>query len=152
MRVILLLLFALPATCFAKCDQLQALSWLLGQWQSKDSHIRITESWQKLSTHTYEGSGASYLLSNNKQQSEESFRLVQMKDEVYYIVSADHNPDPMWFRLVSCDHHQAKFENKSRKFPQSLLYTLTSPTTLAVTLSGDGKPIELAFAQIPHQH
>lgn len=119
------------------CATLESLAWLVGQWHSKNSKFNINESWQQISNKTFEGSGYTYSIKNNKMVSAETLRLVAMSGEVFYIAKVASNNLPVAFKLTSCTANTAIFENPQHDFPKKISYQMNKDKSMTVVVSGE---------------
>jgi len=129
------------------CHSLSQLNWLLGEWQSKQGQLTVTEHWQQVSEKTIEGLGKTF--KQNKAVSSETLRLVEMSDEVFYLAKVQHNAVPIGFKLIVCSTSNAVFENKNHDFPKRISYQLFKGNTLHVRVSdGKDKEFVIKFSKI----
>ncbi|AOT08394.1 DUF6265 family protein [Pseudoalteromonas luteoviolacea] len=120
-----------------RCDSLGALSWLVGDWSSKSSKLKINESWKKISNQTYEGHGETYSIKTDRVVSAETLRLVEMSGEVFYFAKVASNELPIAFKLISCTTDTVVFENSKHDFPKKLHYQRFASNKMTVTVSGE---------------
>lgn len=119
-----------PSALASDCPRLEAVSWLLGDWQHSNDSLIIGERWQRISPTTFEGLGTSEPRTEaegsqiSHPKSSESLRLVQMSDEVFYLAKVTSNPLPVAFKLTQCTDTLAVFTNPAHDFPQTLSYQL----------------------------
>ncbi|MDK1286522.1 DUF6265 family protein [Pseudoalteromonas umbrosa] len=119
------------------CDSLASLTWLIGDWSSKNSKLKINESWKKISNKTFEGSGYTFSIKKNKTVSAETLRLVEMSGEIFYVAKVASNSLPVAFKLTSCTAETAVFENFEHDFPKQLTYQLKSENQITVAVTGE---------------
>jgi hypothetical protein len=132
------LLLILQTTAQAKsCSTLESLTWLIGDWKSEDSKLKINESWKRISDKTFEGSGYTYSIEKNKIVSSETLRLVEMTGEVFYLAKVASNNLPVAFKLTSCTVETVIFENSQHDFPQKISYQLNEEKNLTVFVTGE---------------
>ena len=136
-----LVLFAVR-TDASECEDLSSLAWLLGAWQATTKTAVITESWQRVSSETFEGVGTT--LSGEK-QTRETMRLLEMDGEIFYLAKVKQNPLPVAFKLDLCQQGQATFVNQSHDFPKRLVYTITEDGLHVDVSDGKGSGFELHF-------
>lgn len=105
---------------------LEQFSWLSGEWQASMSKSTVLERWQVLSAETFEGEGKT-IAANGKVKQQESLRLVQMQQQIFYLAKVAHNPLPVAFKLEECAAGRLKFVNMAHDFPKQLEYVLTQP-------------------------
>ena len=145
--VLLFFLASIPGLSFAQsCNSIDGSQWLLGYWVADDGENITIESWQKISSLTFEGVGESTSAATNERQSGESMRLIEMDNELFYLAKPEQNEFPVAFKLTNCSSTSAVFENPVYDFPKKLHYKLGLDNTMKVTVSGDdGKSFEINF-------
>ncbi len=135
-----------PAVQAKNCDTVESLMWLVGNWNSENSKLKINESWKRISDKTFEGSGYTYSIEKNKIVSSETLRLVEMSGEVFYVAKVASNDLPVAFKLTSCTAETATFENSLHDFPKKLSYKLNQEKNISVFVSGEkGKGFSIEF-------
>ncbi|MBQ4812428.1 hypothetical protein J8M20_13810 [Pseudoalteromonas luteoviolacea] len=145
----LMYLVVSPVLQAKPCDSVESLAWLVGNWSSKSSKVKINESWKQVSKKSFEGSGSTYSLKKNKIVSSESLRLVEMSGEIFYLAKVASNELPIAFKLTSCTDKTAIFENSKHDFPKKLSYQLTEDGNITVFVSGEkGKGFSIDFIGI----
>ncbi|MCC2614718.1 DUF6265 family protein [Aestuariibacter halophilus] len=118
---LLLICSAGQAQTSPSCTSLDNLQWLLGNWQTETASGFLTESWQAVSTQTFEGLGTT-LTETGTVREQESLRLVTQQDRVFYLAKVSAHPMPIPFRAERCDTQEAVFENPAHDFPQRIHY------------------------------
>lgn len=148
-RLALTLLFLIAQPALAQeCNDLAAVEWMQGTWETEDDVRRTTEKWSRISKQTMEGEGRVYRKESGAQTGSESLRLVEMGGEVFYMAKTGGNPLPVAFRLASCTPDSATFENPEHDFPQRLVYRHPSRDVLHVDVSDlDGNGFRLEFVR-----
>jgi len=130
------------------CTTIDAFTWLIGDWHSQNSKLKINESWHQVSGKTFEGAGYAHSLTKNKIVSAETLRLVEMSGEVFYVAKIASNDLPVAFKLTSCTATTAIFENALHDFPKKLSYQLITHNNLTVFVSGEkGKAFSIEFTR-----
>jgi hypothetical protein len=109
---------AVQATC-----TLEQLTWLSGEWQASMGKSTVLERWQVLSADTFEGDGQT-IAADGKVKQQESLRLMQMQQQIFYLAKVAHNPLPVAFKLEECTAGRLKFVNMAHDFPKQLEYIL----------------------------
>jgi len=146
---ILLLVVFVSFSSFANaesCDSLTSVEWLIGQWLSDDGNNITLESWQQVSSSTFEGRGETRSKTTNELKSSETLRLVEMANEVFFVAKVSHNEKPVAFKLTECSCTHAVFENPKHDFPKKLEYTLDNDNELTVIVSdGQDKGFKINF-------
>lgn len=143
--LIIIILFFTPFYSNAEsCNSLKAVSWIFGSWEYKNKDKIITESWNKVSSITLEGNGATYVY--GKLKSIESLRIVEMSDSLFYIAKVSHNPLPVAFKLTACTATNAIFENNNHDFPKRIEYKLVEKGKIMVIIgNGESKIFSISF-------
>jgi hypothetical protein len=135
-----------PAVQAKTCDTIESLTWLVGNWNSENSKLKINESWKQVSAKTFEGSGYTYSIEKDKIVSSETLRLVEMSGDVFYVAKVASNNLPVAFKLTSCTAKTAIFENSHHDFPKKLSYKLNKDKNITVFVSGEkGKGFSIEF-------
>lgn len=111
-----------PLTLQASCT-LDQLSWLSGEWQASMGKSTVLERWQAVSADSFEGEGQT-IAADGKVKQQESLRLVQMQQQIFYLAKVSHNPLPVAFKLEECAAGRLKFVNMAHDFPKQLEYIL----------------------------
>ncbi|WP_339862653.1 DUF6265 family protein [Paremcibacter congregatus] len=119
----------------ATCHNLDSLDWLLGNWRAVQDKAIVSESWMRVSDHTFEGSGITQYTGVVKPELVETLLLVEMSGAVYFLAKIDSNPRPVAFKTTHCPTGRAVFENADHDFPQRLDYQLQRDGTLLVTVT-----------------
>ena len=130
-----------------KCDSLEIVSWLLGEWISENSSGVTIENWEKVSVHSFEGFGKTINAGSNEVKSYETLRLVEMSGQIYYIAKVAHNELPIAFALTTCSDSTAVFENPDHDFPKKIDYKLQSHDRISVTVSSGDDGFRIEFAK-----
>jgi hypothetical protein len=135
------------ASVQAECRTLEIADWLLGDWQANSAKSTTYESWHQISNTTFEGLGTT--TRNDKAPTSETLRLVEMSGEIFYFAKVPHNPMPIAFKLLKCDHETLIFENTEHDFPQRLNYSKINDEQIKVFVSDtNNKGFELNFQRI----
>ena len=143
--VSLCLLFQ-PVVQAKACGTVESLTWLVGNWNSENSKLKIKESWKRISAKTFEGSGYTYSIKKNKIVSSETLLLVEMSGEVFYMAKVASNDLPVAFKLTSCTAKTVIFENSQHDFPKKISYQLNKDKNITVFVSGEkGKGFSIDF-------
>lgn len=128
------------------CNTIESLKWLVGNWHSENSKLKINESWRQISAKTLEGYGHTHSIEKNKIVSSETLRLVEMSGEVFYVAKVASNDLPISFKLTSCTAKTAIFENPQHDFPKKIFYQFNNDKNITVFVSGDkGKGFKVEF-------
>ena len=119
------------------CHSLQALDWLLGDWEYLRNGKITRESWRRVSPGTFEGQAQTSLRNRKTPLSSETLRLLSMDNDIFYLAKVSENEYPVAFKLRKCSAKHWVFENSGHDFPKRMLYTLKRPDKLIVDVSGD---------------
>ncbi|NIP18763.1 MAG: hypothetical protein GWM87_11860 [Xanthomonadales bacterium] len=140
----------LAAADTGKCDSLEPLEWLVGEWQTSAGPVIAVESWTRVAPGTFEGYGEARSAETGKVTNRETLRLVEMSGEVFYIAMVAHNDFPVPFRLTACSGGTFEFENPGHDFPTRIAYRRTPPDRFVVMVSNaDGGGFSLDFGRPP---
>lgn len=118
-------------------EQLDKASWMLGEWEKKDSLGILTENWKPLDDSTYVGT--SYFVINKKDTvHSEQIELMEQEEHLIYraTVKGENNNMPIPFQLTSDKDSLLVFENPKHDFPQKIQYKLQKNGTVVATVSG----------------
>jgi len=141
-----LCIFFQPVVQAKTCGTIESLTWLVGNWNSENSKLKIKESWKQISAKTFEGSGYTYSIKKDKMVSSETLRLVEMSGDVFYVAKVASNDLPVAFKLTSCTAKTAIFENSKHDFPKKISYQLNKDNNITVFVSGEkGKGFSIEF-------
>ena len=106
---------------------LQAFSWMIGRWQSREHGELALEEWKRISSN--ELGGLSRLEGNEKMQ--ENMRLFRKGNKVYF--STDFGGGPtVEYLLSSINGDEALFENLKNGFPQQVRLQRLGQNRMAV--------------------
>jgi hypothetical protein len=117
------------------CDSLDAVYWLLGDWQASIGEDMTVESWRAGGPGTFEGFAETRSRASNELINSESLRLVEMSGEVFYIAKVRHNDLPVAFKMTTCSNNIAVFENPNHDFPRRLEYRFAGEGRITVNVS-----------------
>lgn len=90
----------------------------------------VLERWQAISADSFEGESQT-IAADGKVKQQESLRLVQMQQQIFYLAKVSHNPLPVAFKLEACEAGRLKFVNMAHDFPKQLEYVLKPVETSA---------------------
>lgn len=138
LNLLVILLLAVPVRA-GDCGSLDALEWLLGDWEQAGDSTITRESWTRVSADTFEGIGETLAADSGERRAYESLRLVAMQSEVFYLAKTGGNARPVAFALSECARNQAVFENPEHDFPRRLEYRLSDQGYLEVAVSDGGR-------------
>lgn len=127
------------------CKSLDDLQVFLGNWRAESPNNVTTESWAKVSDHSFEGKGLVEDRSGSPDSSE-SLRIVEMSGEIFYIAKVKANEFPTSFKLTRCNQSKFDFENPTHDFPKKISYKFIKDKKLIVTVGGnDDEAFEINF-------
>jgi hypothetical protein len=127
------------------CDTLAGISWLTGNWISKNSKRIIVENWEKVSENTYEGYSETRSMDKKNVLNFESLRLVSMSGGIFYMAKVSHNQLPIAFKLTQCSDSLAVFENPDHDFPKKIQYRLVSTDKIIVLVGSQANGFKINF-------
>ena len=139
------LLFSLSASSVADCHSLRNLAWLKGKWLANSNQNQIHETWREVSPQTYEGK-AWTLDEHGELASQESLRLVNMENQIFYLAKVAHNTLPTSFKATMCSPQRVEFVNLNHDFPNSIEYRLVGNEIHVRVEDLEGKGFQLKFA------
>lgn len=121
---------------FRFTPNLKETEWLIGTWKSTVSNGNLYETWAK--KNNQELIGKSYLIKNGDTIVLENIRLVQEKDQLFYIptVVRQNNNLPVRFALKTSSQNKLVFENRTHDFPQIISYTKITSDSLVAEIAG----------------
>lgn len=122
-RSIALLILLFPLARVQAACTLTQLTWLSGEWQASMGKSTVLERWQAVSGDSFEGEGQT-IAADGKVKQQESLRLVQMQQQIFYLAKVSHNSLPVAFKLEECTAGRLKFVNMAHDFPKQLEYIL----------------------------
>jgi hypothetical protein len=130
------------------CGSLDSLRWLLGDWRAEGGATTLHESWRAAGPRTFEGVGTERAAGDGAVKGEETLRLVEMSDSVFYVAKVAHNELPVAFRLNQCGDGRFVFANPAHDFPRRIEYRQEQDDRLSVHVSdGAAKGFTLEFAR-----
>jgi hypothetical protein len=117
-------------------NEIKRAEWLVGTWENKTKKGSIYETWVKGSDS--ELLGKSYMLNNKDTVVFETVKLVQEKNNLFYIPTVkDQNKSlPVRFTLIKSSDKLLVFENPKHDFPQKISYTKINIDSLIAEISG----------------
>ena len=115
---------------------MRSLDWLTGRWVIESGESVTTEIWEKISDELL--SGSSETIKNGVTVFSEKLSIKKVKKDIYYIADVTHNPEPVFFKLLSQSQNDLVFENAKHDFPQKITYR-NERTRLHVWIEGPGK-------------
>lgn len=115
---------------------IQKAAWLAGTWENKTPRGSMYETWTKMNED--EMHGKSYILKEKDTVVFETIRLLQEKDDLFYIpaVKDQNNGQPVRFASKLISAEKLVFENPGHDFPQTISYTRINKDSLVAEISG----------------
>lgn len=124
-------------------DELEKMSWLVGEWENKMPEGVLTETWTKSNDSTF--IGKTLFINEKDTLHSEDIVLTQKGETLLYIptVKGQNDDKPIEFKMTeSKTENEFAFENPKHDYPQKIVYKKVSDTNLVATISGkqQGKP------------
>jgi hypothetical protein len=124
-------------------DELEKMSWLVGEWENKMPEGVLTETWTKSNDSTF--IGKTLFINEKDTLHSEEIILIQKGETLLYIptVKGQNDDKPVEFKMTeSKTENEFAFENPAHDYPQKIVYKKVSDTKLVATISGkqQGKP------------
>lgn len=124
-------------------DELEKMSWLVGEWENKMPEGVLTETWTKANDSTF--TGKTLFINEKDTIHAEEIVLTQKGETLLYIptVKGQNDNKPVEFKMTeSKTKNEFAFENPAHDYPQKIVYKKVSNTNLVATISGkqQGKP------------
>lgn len=108
---------------------------MIGSWQGTDVNtVVFNESWKREGK-SFVGFGCS-MSPDGDTLFKENLKIDLVEGVPYYIVTIPPKKEPVLFKLVQGDDHNAIFENREHDFPQRISYMLQTNNSLKVRLEG----------------
>ncbi len=147
--LLILAYFTIQSSAQAEaCNTLDSVNWLVGSWTSDSPTLKISETWSRISSHTFEGHGKTVSVTQNELVSAETLRLVEMSGELFFWAKVKSNELPVAFKLTNCTDNTATFENAAHDFPKKLVYQKTNVDMLTVLVTGnEGKGFTIEYTR-----
>lgn len=133
----LLLVTLIIVSCKQEPESMQRLYWLPGTWEMKTPDGVLTEEWRKESDTAWTGEGHFITVKEDTVFSEQ-LKLVSRNDTLWYIATIPDQNDglPIGFREKSFEGNTVIFENIEHDFPQRIVYTRISDTSMDASVEG----------------
>ena len=124
---------------------LDAFSWLEGEWIRASGGVTVVESWRRVSEATMEGTVTRS--ADGTSRVTEHLRLERMGDGVFYTAKPLENRLPTPFELVEWSDGRFVFENPDHDFPQRIVYLRDGDDGLVARIEGpmDGETRSIDF-------
>ena len=142
---------------FCSCQQvlrgkgvkkLDNLSWMQGTWKMQTPNGLLKEHWSAANDTLWQG--YSYMTSSTGDTLfQETIELKQTEDGVHYIptVPSQNGGQPVSFKATKVTDDEAHFENATHDFPQRIIYTRISYSSIVAAIEGKDKREEFVFTK-----
>ena len=135
----IIIIAGLITLCSWKMQQqknIRKVDWLIGTWENKTAQGSIYEEWIKVTNS--ELAGKSYILKQENPVVLEEIRLVQEREQLFYIptVKNQNGGLPVRFGLKNGSDSTLVFENAQHDFPQLIAYAKIGTDSLVAEISG----------------
>ena len=118
-------------------DELEKMSWLVGEWENKMPDGILTETWTKANDSSY--TGKTLFIKDKDTLHSENIVLTQKGETLLYIptVKGQNDNKPVEFKMTeSKTENEFVFENPAHDYPQKIVYKKVSDTNVVATISG----------------
>jgi hypothetical protein len=151
MRLSIGILVILACASPVSAGELDALAWLSGCWSNPKAEVGSGEYWQPLAGGTLLGVGRT--IRNGKTLEYEFLRLHEDEQgRVIYTATPSRQKEASFVASRVSDSG-ATFENPAHDFPQKIVYTKTSNTSMVVRIEGErhgkNRSVEFSFTRVP---
>lgn len=138
-------LMILPGWAPRQANELKKAEWLIGTWENKTARGSIYETWYKISDSEF--AGKSYIVKEKDTVVFETLRLVQEKDNLFYIPAVKNQNEglPVRFAAKTVSGAELVFENPQHDFPQVIAYTKVGTDSLVAQISDTGQKRKQVF-------
>ncbi len=109
-------------------------TWLIGAWQGKTGDGTYYESWTK--TDDFKLVGSAYLVKDGKNVLIETLQIETIGSHTVYIASVNDSAPVLFTLKPQRVDNEWVFENTEHDFPQRIIYTKKTPTTLVARVEG----------------
>ena len=120
-----------------KFDELEKMSWLVGEWENKMPEGVLTETWSKSNDSTF--IGKTLFINEKDTLHSEDIVLTQKGETLLYIptVKGQNDDKPIEFKMMESKiENEFAFENPKHDYPQKIVYKKVNETNLVATISG----------------
>lgn len=118
-------------------DELEKMSWLVGEWEKKMPDGILTETWTKANDSTF--TGKTLFIRDKDTLHSEEIVLTQKGETLLYIptVKGQNDNKPVEFKITESKiENEFAFENPKHDYPQKIVYKKVNETNLVATISG----------------
>ncbi len=139
-RLLLIFPILVIALQFSSCGNssgnLEAINWMIGQWQGKDvNDLVFHENWERDGATGFIGLGCT-ISPEGDTIYRETLKINLVEGTPYFVYTIPKIKGPVLFKMVQGDANNAVFENRDHEFPQSISYTLENDNHMKVKLEG----------------
>lgn len=139
---------ATEATSVKTYDNLEKVSWFVGEWSNKSSEGELTERWNKENDSVYHGE--SYFVVGGKDTVfAEHVKLWDVNGTLTYTVTVpnQNKGKAVDFEMTSSSDNQIVFENPKHDYPSKIIYNKVGNDSIVAEISGiqKGKPASEKF-------
>ncbi len=122
-------------------EKIKNASWLVGEWQKKDSIGTLFESWRIENDSILIGN--SYFINEKDTIHKEDIELTESKEIMIYeaTIKGENNDEPIPFQLTESTDSILFFENPKHNYPSNIKYVLNKDKSLKITISGTQKGV-----------
>ena len=118
-------------------DELEKMSWLVGEWENTMPEGVLTETWSKSNDSTF--IGKTLFINEKDTIHSEDIVLTQKGENLLYIptVKGQNDDKPVEFKMMESKiENEFAFENPKHDYPQKIVYKKVNETNLVATISG----------------
>jgi len=115
---------------------LDELSWIVDNWINSSGSIVSHEHWIKVNDTLFEG--GSETIKDGDAVFTEKLKIIVKDEDIFYVADVEHNPAPVYFKLIVSESNKAVFENPGHDFPQKITYEVNGGD-LHAYIEGPGK-------------
>lgn len=127
---------------------LNAVSWMAGNWRMETPSATIEEQWMQPAGRLMLGMSRT---TSKRGSFFEFLRVESRADGVYYVAQPKGRPGTD-FKLIRSSPSEAVFENLAHDFPKRIIYRLDSATELTARVEGDAtskeQPEEFKYKRV----
>jgi hypothetical protein len=136
---LLFLLFAMAYSQDKNTDSnpFDKLSWIVDKWISPPGESITYENWVRIDDTAY--SGESHSVINGITVFAEQLKIEKIGGDIFYTAVVEHNPGPVYFKLIELDTNKAVFENPEHDYPNRIIYMLKDDGSLYAKIEGKNK-------------
>lgn len=118
-------------------DELEKMSWLVGEWENTMPEGVLTETWSKSNDSTF--IGKTLFINEKDTLHSEDIVLTQKGENLLYIptVKGQNDDKPVEFKMMESKiENEFAFENPKHDYPQKIVYKKVNETNLVAAISG----------------